>query len=111
MNTDTMNVPEHSAVDKHPPAPTPAQNGHSGQSRSEPCPERALSDAHLEQLRGSGLSDDQIKLSGFFTTDDATAIGKALRWAKPAAAAALGSCLAIPYRNSAGECLTDYARF
>src|SRR5262249_14883315 len=29
----------------------------------------------------------------------------------PAAAAALGSCLAIPYRNSAGECLTDYARF
>ena len=67
-----------------------------------------LSARHLDDLRGSGLSDAQIVACGFRTDDDPAVVGEMLGW--PGSANCLGECLEIPYFDRHGK-PTGYSRY
>jgi hypothetical protein len=82
-------------VDQHP-------KGRSDQG-PEPGPSGSLPNLlpdHLADLRGSGLSDEQIRECGFYSLSDQTMVARLLQWKKPGS---LGACLAIPYRDPDGK--------
>ncbi|OWK34182.1 DUF3854 domain-containing protein [Fimbriiglobus ruber] len=64
---------------------------------------------HLADLRGSGLSDDQILRCRFRSLSDPADVAKWLRWPERKKAAGLGPCLAFPFYDPAGAFL-DYVR-
>ncbi len=66
-----------------------------------------LTPRHLADLRQSGLADATIAACGFHTLCAPAQIQKALRWQHEAKT--LGHCLAIPFRDAAGNPL-DYLR-
>jgi hypothetical protein len=55
---------------------------------------------HLEDLRGSGLSDAQIRTCGFNSVTDPARVAELLGWHNQAPA--LGPCLVIPYPGADG---------
>jgi hypothetical protein len=67
---------------------------------------RRLLPGHLNDLRKSGLSDEQIGRVGFFSLTDPGRIAELLHWKHPADA--LGPCLVIPFKNTPGA--NGYAR-
>jgi len=56
---------------------------------------------HRDDLRRSGLSDDQIKACGFYSISTERKIGEILGWKNYRGG--LGACLAIPFRKSDGS--------
>jgi putative DNA primase/helicase len=56
---------------------------------------------HLEDLRRSGLSDEQVALCGFRSESDPEVIRQLLGWR--VSAECLGPCLTIPYRGGDGN--------
>jgi putative DNA primase/helicase len=66
-----------------------------------------LTPRHLADLRGSGLSDQQIAACGFQSLQALATVQKALRWTRYKGE--LGDCLAIPYRDAEGK-PTGYCR-
>lgn len=63
--------------------------------RFTPKKKRALSDAHREHLRGSGLTDESIDAGGFYTERDRTEIAGLLNWRSWPRGR--GDVLAIPF--------------
>jgi hypothetical protein len=55
---------------------------------------------HLEDLRRSGLSEEQIAACGFYSCSDPARVAELLRWRSPAKL--LGSCLVIPFPGAPG---------
>jgi putative DNA primase/helicase len=66
-----------------------------------------LTDKHLADLRGSGLSDEQIERCGFCSLHSADEIKKALHW--NGQKCDLGPCLKFPFYDAKGN-LLDYCR-
>jgi hypothetical protein len=60
-----------------------------------------LSEAALDDLRRSGLSDVQIRACGLFSLADPGRVAELLRWKGPAKA--LGECLVFPYCHADGS--------
>jgi hypothetical protein len=67
-----------------------------------------LAPQHKKDLRGSGLSDEQVKACGFYTEREPGKVAEILGWKYPAKK--LGPCLVIPYSDAAGKRIKGYAR-
>jgi hypothetical protein len=77
-------------------------------STTDATPKTArLSDAHLGELAGSGISCEVFTAAGVYTETDPARVGKLLNWTGPAKA--LGPCLVFPYLDATGRPM-DYHR-
>lgn len=61
----------------------------------------SLLENHLQDLRASGLSDEQVKNAGLYSESDPERIAKLLNW--KGGAEKLGPCLVIPYLGVDGQ--------
>src|SRR5207248_9633477 len=66
-----------------------------------------LSRSHREDLRRSGLSDEQIEACGFYSEDDSGRVGRMLNW--NGKAKGHGPFLVFPFPNPDGS-PSDYRR-
>ena len=78
-----------------PPAPPPG-----GQGPLDPA--KLLTPAHLADLRKSGLSDATVAAAGLCSCSEPALLSRLLRYKGRRPAAALGSCLLIPFREPDG---------
>lgn len=58
---------------------------------------------HLADLRASGLTDEQIRVCGFYSCSDTVALARLLGRKNRRVVAALGPCLCIPFPNADGS--------
>jgi putative DNA primase/helicase len=80
---------------------TPFKEDSGAASRNGPtAPAPRLLPRHLQDLRRSGLSDAQIKASGFFSERDPRRVRELLR--RKGSAVRLGPCLVIPFPGVEG---------
>ena len=71
---------------------------------------KRLSKKHIRELRRSGLSDEVILQSGFYTESNTEKIQRSLNWSFSGQLESMGPFLAIPYYDLNGE-RTAYTRF